>query len=39
MDGFTCFDCEMYADEADLPDTYEIREDQRSKQATDWYYC
>ncbi|KAI7883139.1 WD40 repeat-like protein [Lichtheimia hyalospora FSU 10163] len=29
MDGFTCFDCEMYADEADLPDTYEIREDQR----------
>ncbi|KAF7731707.1 hypothetical protein EC973_008879 [Apophysomyces ossiformis] len=26
---FNCFDCEMYADEADLPDEYEIRDDQR----------
>ncbi|KAI9473666.1 MAG: WD40-repeat-containing domain protein [Benjaminiella poitrasii] len=24
-----CFDCEMYADEADLPEGYEVREDQR----------
>ncbi|KAI9313547.1 WD40-repeat-containing domain protein [Dichotomocladium elegans] len=29
LDGFTCFDCDMYADESDVPDTYEIREDQR----------
>ncbi|KAI7852561.1 WD40-repeat-containing domain protein [Circinella umbellata] len=29
LDGFTCFDCEMYADEIDLPETYEVREDQR----------
>ncbi|ORY94461.1 WD40-repeat-containing domain protein [Syncephalastrum racemosum] len=29
LDGFTCFDCEMYADEANLPSTYDVREDQR----------
>ncbi|KAI8139501.1 hypothetical protein BJV82DRAFT_626258 [Fennellomyces sp. T-0311] len=29
LDGFTCFDCEMYTDEIDLPETYEVREDQR----------
>ncbi|KAG0176969.1 hypothetical protein DFQ29_005417 [Apophysomyces sp. BC1021] len=28
---FNCFDCEMYADEADLPKEYEIRDDQRSR--------
>ncbi|KAI8393498.1 WD40-repeat-containing domain protein [Radiomyces spectabilis] len=26
---YNCFDCEMYADEAGLPENYEIREDQR----------
>ncbi|KAL0135275.1 WD domain-containing protein [Mucor lusitanicus] len=26
---FNCFDCEMYADEVELPDTYQVREDQR----------
>lgn len=26
---FNCFDCEMYADEIELPPDYEVREDQR----------
>ncbi|KAI8639396.1 WD40-repeat-containing domain protein [Parasitella parasitica] len=26
---FNCFDCEMYADEVELPDNYQVREDQR----------
>ncbi|KAI9279517.1 WD40-repeat-containing domain protein [Umbelopsis sp. AD052] len=29
LDEQTCFDCEMYADEANLPEDYEIREEQR----------
>jgi WD repeat-containing protein 48 len=31
LDEHTCFDCEMYADEANLSPDYEIREEQRSK--------
>ena len=26
-----CFDAEVYADEIDIPDTIEFREDQRSR--------
>ncbi|CEP07720.1 hypothetical protein [Parasitella parasitica] len=26
---FNCFDCEMYADEVEMPDNYQVREDQR----------
>lgn len=26
-----CFDCEMYADEVELPKDYQVREDQRCK--------
>ncbi|KAI9496618.1 WD40-repeat-containing domain protein [Zychaea mexicana] len=29
LDGYTFFDCEMYADEIELPVFYEVREDQR----------
>lgn len=30
LDETRCFDCEMYADEAELPSDFEIREEQRS---------
>lgn len=31
MHEFNCFDCEMYADEVELPENYQIKEDQRCK--------
>lgn len=35
LEPFNCFDAEVYADELDLPDSIEFREDQRSKSAFD----
>jgi WD repeat-containing protein 48 len=34
LDEHTCFDCEMYADEANLSPDYDIREEQRSTSYT-----
>ncbi|RUS29832.1 WD40-repeat-containing domain protein, partial [Jimgerdemannia flammicorona] len=38
LDETRWFDCEMYADEAELPTEFEVREDQRSKLG-DYYIC
>jgi WD repeat-containing protein 48 len=36
LEPFNCFDAEVYADELELPEAVEFREDQRSKY--DYHY-